>query len=246
MLTYHADPRLVLVGLDDIDADPAPPFVAENRAALERIVRWAREYLSQPHPELGRGGPVCPFVRPAMARRAFHLAVVRGADLPAAEVHELVAGYRRWFLELEPVSGREAQYKSINILFPDIGADRTRELIDDTQERLKPEYVRDGIMIGEFHDGPPDKAGLWNDHFRPLRSPIPLLSIRHMVPTDFAFLRDRQEFMEAYLAAFGEKLPASLDELVRETARRFGLEPGSPPGAEPGMAPELALETARG
>jgi hypothetical protein len=223
MLTHPNDPRLVLVELKDLESDAAPPFVEANRAPLERIVRWAREYLARPHPELGRGGPVCPFVRPAMAKGALHLTVVHGADLRAEEVHDLVAAYRDWFLALEPVTGREAQYKSINILFPDITPCRVHELIDATQERLKPEYVREGIMIGEFHDGPPDKAGLWNEDFRPLRSPIPLLSIRHMVPTDFAFLRDRKDFMEAYLAAFGERLPPSLDDVVRETAQRFGL-----------------------
>jgi hypothetical protein len=203
-----------------------PEQVREHLETLRTTVAWAKAYLAQPHPELGRSGPVCPFVRPAMARGTLFLTVQPGAGLDADEVESVVRSYRDWFLELEPVQGREAQYKSINILFPDIPPSEVGRLIDGTQERLKPVYVRDGIMIGEFHPGPPRKAGLWNEDFRPLRSPIPLLSIRHMVATDFAFLRDRREFMEAYLSAFAEKVPGALAEHVHDAALRFGLLPG--------------------
>jgi|GEM_PF-924582 len=223
MRTYAKDPRCWLAELSDLEGDPMPERVRENLGTLRAIVDWARSYLAQPHPDLGRSGPVCPFVRPAMSRGTMFLTVWPGARLDADEVESVVRSYRDWFLELEPAQGKEAQYKSINILFPDIPARDVERLIDGTQERLKPVYVRDGIMIGEFHPGPPKKAGLWNEEFRPLRSPIPLLSIRYMVATDFAFLRDRREFMEAYLSAFADRLPGALTERVHDAAVRFGL-----------------------
>ncbi|MBW3569782.1 MAG: hypothetical protein KY467_01635 [Gemmatimonadetes bacterium] len=227
MRIYEKDPRCWLAELSDLEREPMPERVRENLGTLRAIVEWAKGYLAQPHPELGRSGPVCPFVRPAMARGTIFFAVWPGARLDADEVESVVRSYRDWFLELEPAQGREAQYKSINILFPDIPTSEVGRLIDGTQERLKPVYVRDGIMIGEFHPGPPKKAGLWNEDFRPLKSPIPLLSIRHMVATDFAFLRDRREFMEAYLSAFAERVPSALSEHVHDTAFRFGLLPGA-------------------
>ncbi|HEX8244311.1 MAG TPA: hypothetical protein VF541_12460 [Longimicrobium sp.] len=225
MRTYEKDPRCWLAELSDLERDPMPDRVRENLETLRATVEWAKSYLAQPHPELGRSGPVCPFVRPAMARGTMFLTVWPGAQLDADEVESVVRSFRDWFLELEPAEGRDAQYKSINILFPDIPASEVGRLIDGTQERLKPVYVRDGIMIGEFHPGPPQKAGLWNKDFRPLKSPIPLLSIRHMVATDFAFLRDRREFMEAYLSAFADKVPSALSDHVYDTALRFGLLP---------------------
>ena len=86
---------------------------------------------------------------------------------------------------------------------------------------LKREDVRKGLMIGEFHDGPPPKPGLWNPDFRPLRSPVPLLAIRHMVPTDFPFLRDDDTTVAAYLQRFGDRVPTHLREHVRAAADRL-------------------------
>jgi hypothetical protein len=243
MRMYEKDPRCWVAELSDLEADPMPERVREHLEPIMTIVRWARSYLAQPHPELGRGGPVCPFVRPAMAKGTMFYTVWPGADLDEDEVESVAASFRDFFLELEPRTGREAQYKSINIIFPDLPMSEVGRLIDGTQEKLKLVYTREGIMIGEFHPGPPKKAGLWNKDFRPLRSPLPLLSIRHMVPTDFAFLNDRREFMEAYLAAFGESVPGPLAEQVYNAAERFGLLPDDEEDVlDLDLAAELALE----
>jgi hypothetical protein len=59
--------------------------------------------------------------------------------------------------------------------------------IENVQSALKPEFVKRGMMIGEFW---PDHAmpGLHNHSFRPLASPVPMLAMRHMVITDLLFL----------------------------------------------------------
>ena len=233
MLIYEKDPRCWLAQLSDLEADPMPGRVREHLAAIRTIVDWERSFLTQPHPELGRAGPVCPFARPALAKGTIFYAVWAGADLDADEVESVVRSYRDWFLELEPVSGRDAQYKSINMIFPDLPPSALGPVIEGVQERLKLLYAREGIMIGEFHPGPPNKGGLWNEDFRPLRSPLPLLGIRHMVPTDLAFLKGDREGMEAYLAVCGDRVPDSLAEEVRATALRFGL---SWPGEEASSA----------
>lgn len=247
MRTHPTDPRLYLVELADLRAEPLPPQVRDNLPALRAIAEWAAGYLCSPHPELGRTGAVCPFTSPSLRRNLFYLTVLRGAGLHAAEVEDVVRAYRDWFMEMEPRDPRQAQYKTINILFPDVPREQWSTLIEATQERLKPEYVPHGIMIGEFHPGPPDKAALRNPAFRPLRSPLPLLSIRHMVPTDFAFLRGRQDFMSAFLALHGDKidrLPGDMPADVRRVAAAFGLAlPGAPtagPADEPALAPSGA------
>ncbi|HVG44431.1 MAG TPA: hypothetical protein VM890_06850 [Longimicrobium sp.] len=232
MLIYEKDPRCWLAQLSDLEADPMPERVREHQAAIRTILAWARAFLTQPHPELGRTGPVCPFVRPALARGTIFYTVCPGADLDVDQVESVARSYRDWFLELEPVGGRDAQYKSINIIFPDVPASAMERVVEGAQERLKLLYARERIMLGEFHPGPPQKGGLWNEHFRPLRSPLPLLGIRHMVPTDFAFLRDSRELTEVYLAAFGDRVPDALAETVRAAALRFGLPyEGDSPGA---------------
>lgn len=232
MLQHPADPRLYLAEIKDLVADPMPELVRENLAPLRQIVDWARDYLCQPHPELGRTGPVCPFTRPAIRKDLFFLACWRGTSMTQDEVVEVIRLYRDWFLEMEPTDPKLAQYKSINVLFPDLPAEAWPHLIEEVQERLKAEYVPFGIMIGEFHPGPPDKESLWNPEFRPLKSPIPLLSIRHMVPTDFAFLKGRPDFMESFLKLHGHRIPLPMMAEVREVAARFGLPvPGDVPQA---------------
>lgn len=239
MRTHPTDPRLYLVELTDFRTQPLPALVQEHLEPLRTIAHWAMDYLCNPHPELGRRGAVCPFTNPSIRRNLFYLTVIPGADLRQQDVEEVVRLYRDWFMEMEPQDPRLAQFKSINILFPDVPEEAWTSVIEATQERLKGEYVPHGIMIGEFHPGPPDKAALRNPDFRPLRAPMPLLSIRHMVPTDFAFLRHRQEYMSAFLARHGDKidtLPGTMPQDVRQVAAAFGL-------ALPGIAASGALES---
>ncbi|HEX2079986.1 MAG TPA: hypothetical protein VHG08_19870 [Longimicrobium sp.] len=243
MRLHSEDSRLFLVELSDFTEGPPAPRVAENLDALRPVLDWAKAYLCNPHPQLGRAGPVCPFTPPSIRKELFFLAVWRGAELDGEEVVEVVRLYRDWFLELEPRDGRDAQYKSINILFPDLPREAWSTLIEATQERLKPEYVPHGIMIGEFHPGPPEKESLWNPDFRPLKSPLPLLSIRNMVPTDFAFLKGRKDFMQAYLRLHGDNLPLKMADEVHRVAAAFGLAVPAPSVAIP--VPASVVEQAR-
>lgn len=231
MRIHPTDPSLYLVQPSDLSRDPLPDRVAENLEPLSRVLQWADDYLCRPHPELGRTGAVCPFTRPAMRKDLLFLAVYPGAELDQDQVVEVVRRYRDWFLELEPAEMPLAQYKFAGIIFPDIPESGYLGLIEATQARLKPEYVALGVMIGEFHPGPPKQAGLWNPDFRPLRSPLPMLGTRHMVPTDFPFLKDNRDHVAGYLERFRDTLPLRMYNDIREAARRFGLE-------MPPMAPD--------
>ena len=66
-------------------------------------------------------------------------------------------------------------------------------------------------MLGEFHNRN-NSPGLRNKNFYPLRTPLPCLAIRHMVPTDIAFLdvdsyelNLRIAFLQSFLKVFGEE-----------------------------------------
>ncbi len=210
-----------LVEPADLDGD-LPAAIRAVEEPLRTTVDWARRYLCQPHPELGRKGDVCPFTESALARRTFYLAACSGTQADADEVAGTVAHYRDWFLELPPTTAPSAQFKTILILFPDLAGPELHPVIDGAQRMLKQAYVSRGLMIGEFHDGPPDKAGLWNSQFRPLRSPVPLLAIRHMVPTDFPFLSLDDDHVTAYLRLFGNRVPPHLQPQVSAATARLG------------------------
>ena len=76
-------------------------------------------------------------------------------------------------------------------MFPGISDADAPAFIDAVQARLKPQFVADGLMLGQFH-ALNNEPGLHNQEFRPLRSPIPLLAIRFMVDSDLPFLTESQ------------------------------------------------------
>ncbi|WP_445302467.1 DUF6875 domain-containing protein [Microcoleus sp. K4-B3] len=79
------------------------------------------------------------------------------------------------------LTSEDAVFKTFLILFPYLPKESAPKFIDNLQQRLKADFVNYGLMIGEFHFGPPKKTGLWNENFYPLFSPIPLLVIRYLV-----------------------------------------------------------------
>lgn len=84
--------------------------------------------------------------------------------------------------------------------------------VDTVQRRLKPVFVERHLMIGQFFEEC-EEPGLWNADFRPLKTPVPLLAIRSMVPTDVAFLHHDNSLLESYLDKFGSRGIAALRHL---------------------------------
>lgn len=189
-----------LLSRDAADGSLAGHSLADTRALLH-VARWSKEFLTEPHAELGRSGHVCPYVSATMREQRYLLTVLNGAATRERETDRLILRLGRHFTELEPRAGRAAQKKTIVILFPDLPEDRAGELINAMHQRLKPHFLRAGMMLGEFYRES-DKPGLHNPHFRPLRSDVPLLVIRAMLPQDIAFLSDQARFVRAYLRNF--------------------------------------------
>jgi len=210
VLTHPHNRSCFLLSVDDLDR--LPGHIRRYARHLRSVAGWAEAYLSRPHPELGRTGPVCPYVPTSLRRRLFHLTVCTGdveryGGNGRARLLDVIATYRDWFTELDPQDGSGAQFKTILILFPDVSAADAPEVIDATQAALKPSFVEAGLMIGQFHQLPPAEGGLWNADFRPLRSPVPLLAIRHMVPSDLPFLTGERQLLDGYRQVFGDDLP---------------------------------------
>ncbi|GAB1822244.1 DUF6875 domain-containing protein [Herbidospora sp. RD11066] len=213
MITHPADPTLRLFTVKDVEGDrPLHPLGAMYIRKLRVVTSWARDYLTRPHPELGRRGPVCPYAQGSIDRGKFLLAVRPGRPETVEEVVAAVEPYRQWFGELAPRSIADSMHTAVLVLFPD--ACRRLDLIDAAQEILKDRHVTSGVMVGEFHDGPPEKGGLWNPLLRPLDAPVPMLVVRHMVTTDLPFLTSREEHVSAYRAIFGDHVPAHLRDVV--------------------------------
>jgi hypothetical protein len=182
---------------------------AENINALHDGLTWIRSYLARPHPQLGRQGAVCPFAQTALDYDTIRIAVVRlRSDNKRAEILDAIKYHLAAFVSA-PGPSDEQVFHATLILFPDVSLEEAPDLIDRIKEELKPSFVQQGLMLGEFHRHN-ESPGLHNPDFKPLRSPIPILAIRRMVSTDFVFLNrseyddpTRLNYLKAYLAAPG-------------------------------------------
>lgn len=227
MRTHPRYPDLALIDAAAVSRGEIPERFGRHREALHSVVDWSWSYLTQAHPELGRRGAVCPYARASLLAGTYYLAVCPGRPDDPDQVADLLERYCQWFVELEPTSGRDSQLKTVLVLFPDLPRPEWPRLIDASQRLLKTQYVKHGFMIGEFHDGPPDKGGLRNERFRPLRSPVPMLVMRHMVATDLPFLDQERPHFQAYLERFGWLVPAGERQRFAAAVHRFefGLTP---------------------
>ncbi|MGW7522069.1 DUF6875 domain-containing protein [Streptomyces sp. NPDC054783] len=182
--------------------------LSRDLPVIERTAAWCEEFLCRPHPGLGRGGSVCPYMPRALAANHVAFTVVRTQGRTRGDIDEAIAANRTAFLAMEPTSGPGALDKAIVVILPDVAEEDAADVVDETHRRLKASFVASGLMIGKFHPRSA-QGGLHNPAFRPLRSPVPLLAIRHMVDSDLPFLNrpddpvsDRIGFLHAYERRF--------------------------------------------
>jgi hypothetical protein len=203
----------LLLTVDDVSAGiSGNQFSARDAAALTAVRSWIDHYLCREDPALGRTGPVCPYVGPSVKKSLLWLTVVPAADPLAAR--DFLAGLRRIFAGLAPDDGPECLWKAIIVVFPEVRPEFYSAL-DSVQDELKPDYVRHGLMIGQFYNGC-GKPGIWNKDFRPLQAPVPLIAIRHMVPSDYPFMAERSIYLEWYFRHFARSIPEHVRKKIAQ------------------------------
>lgn len=168
-----------------------------DERSIRVITNWVRNYLSKPHSKLGRSGPVCPFTPPAVKLGQVWVAVAPASATTVESLVDLSWEGKEFFQQAPENESESKYYKATLILFPHLNTAQGHAVIESTQQQLKPIFVAEGLMFGQFYQGCPE-PGLLNPDFRPLFSPIPLLAIRYMVPQDIAFLKHDPELMEHY------------------------------------------------
>ncbi|WP_353940135.1 tryptophan 2,3-dioxygenase family protein [Streptomyces sp. HUAS MG91] len=200
----------------------------ENKLAAER---WMNEYLTREHSELGRRGPVCPFVGPAHEAGTIYTQTLHASHEDTAD--ELVEGLRDQldhFAGLLVPEGRESLAALVTVV-EGLPEHRWR-LLDAAQARLRQEAARRGLMIGQFHPNCPEPA-FWRPSFAVSRSPIPLVAIRYMAFHDILFLHSDPSLFEEYRKRFGdryngERKVSDAFRKLYDSAPRLPVESGQP------------------
>ncbi len=182
----------------------------QTMSLVEDVRTWAEEYLTATSPDLGRDGPVCPYVGPSLRRDLMWVGRIAGVHPWPSYVRLVIDDALELFESLPPQDGGGAVLRVLITAMPDL---RDFSLIDNLHSELKSRFVERGLMLGQFYPGCKE-PGLWNKDFHPLDSPIPMIAVRSMMTTDFPFLLGRPEWMTAYVKKFAPSLPAHVRRVV--------------------------------
>jgi hypothetical protein len=209
-------PTTSLFLLKDLeDASRTRELAHSDLDALRAVAGWITTFVARPHKDLGRSGPVCPFVPGALERETRWLAPERIADRSVPDVVEVITGYLRLFLDAQPVDGEDAIHKSFVVVFTDLSADRASAFFDEVVAHLAvPSYVKDGFVMGGFSERNEGTA-IYNASFRPFTSPVPFLLVRQAVVGDWKFFLDDDEWLHLWARRYGGSGATALAEELR-------------------------------
>ena len=215
MSTQTAD----LFLLEDLEDNRRTSDLAErDRDALHAVAEWIKTFIVRPHDELGRSGPVCPFVPESVERQTLWLAPEQIGDGGVPGVVDLMNGYKRRLLESGdgPTDGDSTNYNVIVVVLTDLPAERAGGVLDEVLEHIAvPSYVEDGIVFGPFYDGNQATA-IYNKGFRPFQSPVPFQFVRHGVVSDWKFFLDKEDWLTLWARRFGESAVHALAGELRQ------------------------------
>jgi hypothetical protein len=209
--------------LEDLeDATRASELARSDLDALQTVAGWIRSFIIQPNAELGRAGPVCPFVPVSLEHKTVWLAPEHVGDRDAADVAELVTGYQKSLLDAEPTDGDDTIYKAIVVVFTDLSPTLAGELFDDVLQKLAmPSYVDDAFVMGGSFVGN-DAGAIYNPSFKPFTSPVPFFLIRQAVVSDWKFFLDDDEWLNLWAQRYGATGAQALGMELRRLPWRSG------------------------
>lgn len=171
-------------------------------SSLRSLADFMTDVLPHPHDDLGRAGAVCPFSSGSIRRGLMGLTASRLDRVHEEYLATAMDALREVFLSARLLEKDDEIFRSITVVFPHLPLDEGSILIDKVQKALKPSYVKDGLMLGEFYPGC-SAPGIHNAMFRPLQTPVVCLSIRHMTVLDAPFMLDDAQHLAAYLDRYG-------------------------------------------
>jgi hypothetical protein len=205
-------------------------------ARVVEVQRWVRDFTTNPHPDLGRDGPVCPYMVRVLGNARLTMLAFdarRGDDSLAAQALEFRALARQRAGELG-ADGTFQVYFAVPYGRPE---PELKAMVARVHARLRREFVASGFMVGDFwpdHETP----GLHSPAFRPFASPVPMLGVRHVIPADLVFFITSDipaDVQREYLELYGKHFVGRLNDYwsTRLAAARSAVGPAGPAESDP-------------
>jgi len=202
--------------LEDLeDASKTTQLADGDFATLRSVAAWIKSFVAKPHEDLGREGPVCPFVPVALEQKTLWLAPEHVSGRSVADVVQLMNVYKAEFLRARPTDGDGTNYESLLVVFTDLSTDAAKDLFDGVLKQVAvPSYVQDGLVMGGFYAGNQGTA-VYNKGFQPFMSPVPCLLMRHAVISDWKFFLDSDDWLDRWAHRYGTSAVRALAEELR-------------------------------
>lgn len=185
---------------------------------LSSVLHWLRDYVSEPSPDIGRAGPVCPFVPSALRDNAVRFSFYYGIDgRNRDELRSLLIDELSEFDKTAaPPNRAGTSLASLVVVLPDTGRDGW-SIMDEVYGDLKEFAVGHALMVGQFHPICDERA-VRNPAFPVSRSPVGLFAARRMAPHDILFLHSDPQWFGVYQERFGAHFRRGKirDPLMRE------------------------------
>jgi hypothetical protein len=196
-------------------------------SVLDSVDSWLSEYISKNHPEIGRVGPICPFVTPARKNKTLEVRIRLVGHSPSLELVEEIARSSLREYALTSWQGRNPMLRAMVVVIPDLRSEDT-DLLDQAHSRVKDDFVTEGLMIGQFHENC-DVTAARNPRFAVSKAPVPVFAIRAIALHDIFFLSDRRHWFEQYRERFSKffgpqftEMDPALVERYRQSERAYG------------------------
>ena len=171
-------------------------YTIDKMQALAIASRWLSDFVCQPNEEVGRAGPVCPFVEPALQADSIRMETRDGYCAATGETIRALIGDMVDTFRATKWPHRNKTIHALIYVLPDLPED-SWTLLDQGQQAAKPALAEDGLMLGQFHPHC-DEPAARNPAFLVARSPIPMLAIRNMSLHDIMFLGYEARIFLAY------------------------------------------------
>jgi hypothetical protein len=193
----------------------------EAQATRKAVVAWVKDFLTRPHPALGRSGEVCPFTTRAVQLDTIRIGECLAGPEEAANIQSYMRECFRLFEDI-PCTKTTAQFRAIIVAFPNCDSEAGLASLAAVQRALTIHTVFRPRMLGFFH-AESEIEGLRSPAFRPMRAPVPVLAIRELTEYDAPFIARARLLVPIYLWSFGVSGLKRLSLQYKERVRR-GLQ----------------------
>lgn len=207
-----------------LDRQNSPQVDPVRSRTLARMAHFVAVRLTGSDPAQGRGGPVCPFAslgaRSGGILLADSIATLQDEPIIVEQVTHMHRMFRDWAADCPgepPLVGR-----ALVLTFSRLEGAHGAAMIERIQEMLKPLFVQDGLMLGQFYPGCPG-GGIHNPQFRPLDAPVISLAIRYMHLADAPFMLGSEHFRHAFEDRYGAEGKAEIKRLLANKGARANL-----------------------